>query len=119
MDFHVVFGLHFHQWLNVAHEGADRSARTNAVAVVFDVGEHGVDVVSVKRSSPREAEVDFLNAKLFHVTQQLNLLLNRRVSCAGALQTIPQRFVIKPYAMGVIGCISVEFVLNRVPIVYQ
>ena len=89
------------------------------VIVLTDVGEHGVNVVSMERSSAWKTEVNFLQAQLFHVAQEFDLLLNGWIAGAWTLQAIAQRFIIKPNTVWMVGCVSLEVVLNRVPIVNQ
>ena len=114
-----MLGLHFHQWLNVAHQGSNGGTRADGVIVLANMSQHGIDVVSVERSSAWKTKVNFLQAQLFHVAQEFDLLFNGWIASTWTLKAIAQRFIIKPYTVRVVGFVSLEVVLNRVPIVNQ
>ena len=119
LDFHLVFCLHLHEGLNVAHEGSNGRTRPNGVIVFSNVREHGVDVISMMRTCPGQTEVDFLQTKLFHVAEEFDFLLDGGVSGTGALKSVAQRLVVKPHPVRMVCSVAFNLVLHGVPIVNQ
>ena len=87
-----MLGLHFDQRFDIAHQGSNSSAGANGVIVLTNVGQHGIDVVAMERAGPWQTKVHLLEAQLLHVAEQFDLLLNGRVACTGALETVAQAF---------------------------
>ena len=64
------------------------------------------EVVDVKRPSSRQAKIDPLKAKAFHVVQQFLLLVDGWVERGRALQTVAKGFVVKPNLVRVATCVA-------------
>ena len=112
-----MFCLQVNEWLNIGDQSPNRASRSQIVVSIAHVFQHRIDVIDMERTRPGKPKIYLLNPKTLHVVNQFYLLFYGRVSSAWTLQTVSESFIVKPQLMWVIRLVSINGIVNRIPVI--